>query len=109
MEDDEIKVRLAVAVDRNGKYCAGGYNTMTDENAFDCIIDELEPGEARYYIEATLRKPKLSVLIAEPDSIVEVATDNESVPIDPIVQSQVALILGARKFEGYEPPNEIPT
>lgn len=74
MSDDEIKVRIAVAVDHNGRYSAGGGTNWTDDDSFDWLLDDLQPGEARYFIDATLRKPKpkLSVLAAEPDSITEV-------------------------------------
>ncbi len=72
MSERDIKVRLAVAVDRNGKYCATGYSAMTDDEAFDFIVADLEPGESRYFIEATLQKPEASaVKTVEPDSITE--------------------------------------
>ncbi len=71
---DYVKIRIAVAIDSNGTYSAAGYTKMTDADAFDYLLDNLEPGEARYYIEATLRKP--IVLVAEPDSITEVTPDS---------------------------------
>lgn len=71
MNDDQVKVRIAVAVDRDGNYTASGCYKVEDQHAFDWIIDDLQPGELRYFINATLRKPKIEVLEAEVDSIAE--------------------------------------
>lgn len=56
-----VKVRIAAAVDANGKWCAYGSSTSDFD---DLVLDDLEPGEARYWIEAELSIPETGVVQA---------------------------------------------
>ena len=58
-----VKVRIAVAVDHSGAWSASGWDTKMDQKryeqeAFGCVIENLESGEARYWIEAELQVPE---------------------------------------------------
>jgi hypothetical protein len=59
-----VKVRIAVVVDKEGKYAATGYTAMTDDHAFDFLIEGIADGEARYWLEAELPIPKIQVVKA---------------------------------------------
>lgn len=57
-----IKVRIALAVDRNGDWGATGWSTKSDAKQYEadtfCVAAEnLETGEARYWIEAEVHVP----------------------------------------------------
>jgi hypothetical protein len=52
-----VKVRIAVAVDRNGNWSASGYDGHEKNDPFSNVIDVLEPGEARYWVTAELSLP----------------------------------------------------
>jgi len=55
---EQIKVRIAVAVDPSGDWsCAGIYGDMTLDDAFSCCIDTVDPGERRYVLTADLDIP----------------------------------------------------
>lgn len=54
-----VKVRIAVAVDKRGEWCAGGYSRQADDDSpFRWIVDDLEEGEARYWVAAELSIPE---------------------------------------------------
>lgn len=52
-----VKVRIAVAVDQTGDYEATAVKTGKWDVA-DYILDNLEPGEARYWVTAELPIPE---------------------------------------------------
>jgi hypothetical protein len=60
-----IKVRIALAVDKNGKYAASGYSNQKDADAFSFIVDDLESGEARYFVEVEVPLPAVEVVKGE--------------------------------------------
>lgn len=58
-----VKVRIALAVDHKGDWCANGWSTKSDAkryeaDAFGCAVENIEPGEARYWIEAEVQVPE---------------------------------------------------
>jgi hypothetical protein len=58
-----IKVRIALAVDADGDWCANGWSTKSDpkryeEDAFGCAVENIADGEARYWIEADVQVPE---------------------------------------------------
>lgn len=57
-----VKVRIAVAVDRKGGWCASGWDTKSkpeqyERDAFGVACENLEAGEAKYWVEAELQVP----------------------------------------------------
>jgi hypothetical protein len=57
-----VTVRIAVAVDANGQWSGYGNPGLTEKETFDVILDDLEPGEARYWVSATLPIPTVPVI-----------------------------------------------
>ena len=51
-----VKVRIAVAVDPDGKWSAYGC-PGADETDMDIAVDAVAPGEARYWVTAELPIP----------------------------------------------------
>ena len=47
-------IRIAVAIDSNGRWCASGCNDWDDSTAMDCAIEGVDPGEAHFFITAEL-------------------------------------------------------
>jgi len=64
----KVKVRIAVAVDPSGKWNACGWRKdngdTAGEDAMDCTVDMVGSGEARYWVEAELDVPEVSVVSA---------------------------------------------
>ncbi len=55
-----VKVRVAVAVDPSGKWSAAGWSregTPDEGAAMDLVLESVDEGEARYWIEAELPLP----------------------------------------------------
>ncbi len=56
-----VKVRVAVAVDPSGKWSAAGWSredgTPDEGAAMDVVLESVDEGEARYWIEAELPLP----------------------------------------------------
>ncbi len=53
-----VRVRIAVAVDQDGDWAASGHSGNKDPNMpFEWILDDIAPGESRYYVEADLPVP----------------------------------------------------
>lgn len=53
-----VKVRIAVAVDPTGTWNAcGGTWAKNDREAMDICVDQLEEGEARYWVETEVALP----------------------------------------------------
>lgn len=57
-----VKVRIAVAVCPKGKWMAAGGSEATDLMAMGSCLDFVEPGEARYFIEANLDIPEVKTV-----------------------------------------------
>ena len=61
-----VKVRIAVAVDGSGNYIA--YSDVWKKSWEDCMelmLDDLEPGEARYWVEAELPLPDTNIIAGD--------------------------------------------
>lgn len=63
-----VRVRIALAVDRNGAWSASGWNTKStpanyERDVFGCVIENLEPGEARYWVEAEVALPAAATVL----------------------------------------------
>ena len=70
-EPKTVTVRIAVAIDPYGCWCAAGHSGMDDGAAMDLAIDGVKAGEARYWVTATLPIPEPQ----EIDGTVEAAGD----------------------------------
>lgn len=57
-----VRVRIAVAVDKTGHWSAVGWKDAKD--AMGHAVETLEPGEARYWLEADLPIPTESTVEA---------------------------------------------
>jgi hypothetical protein len=57
-----VKVRIAVAVDPEGAFCAAGWagpdGVAIGKEAMDVATDGVESGEARYWLEVELPVPE---------------------------------------------------
>lgn len=65
-----VKVRIAVAVDRKGDWSSAGWNTSYDDaryarDAFGSAVENLDEGEARYWLEAELPIPEDSATVVQ--------------------------------------------
>lgn len=60
-----VKCRIALAVDPSGLWAATGDCGIKDDSweAHDYILDSLEPGEARYWVEVEVPVPSSSVTV----------------------------------------------
>ena len=54
----KVKVRLAVAVDEGGNYCASGWTGADDDEAMGIACDAVDEGELRYWLEAVVEAPE---------------------------------------------------
>lgn len=57
----KVKVRIAVAVDPSGNWCSCGWATATDDDSMSNVVDGLDEGEVRYWLEAEIDIPVPSV------------------------------------------------
>ncbi len=57
----KTKVRIAVAVDPDGKWCAFGSSGVDSWDVL--VLDDLEDGEARYWVEAHVDIPERSRIV----------------------------------------------
>lgn len=66
-EQQTVRVRIAVAVDRSGQWAACGGPSVADDwhGAMDCMLNWIEEGEARYWVEAELPIPRGSYPVVE--------------------------------------------
>lgn len=55
----KTKVRIAVAVDPTGDWHAVGWKTADDHEKMVLSTEHLDPGEARYWLEAELDVPEI--------------------------------------------------
>lgn len=65
-----VKARIPVAVDSDGKYVAYRFSFIDNSKPrtwidhMDSMLDDLKPGEARYWIEAELPIPEITTVQA---------------------------------------------
>jgi hypothetical protein len=52
-----VQVKIAVAVDRDGKWNCCGASGMDEDDMMGLAIDTVEPGERRYWLTADLQIP----------------------------------------------------
>lgn len=52
-----VKCRISLAVDPTGSWAAGG--SKGDKGFADYILDSVEPGEARYFVEVEVPIPEV--------------------------------------------------
>lgn len=58
-----VTVKIAVAVDHKGQWSAIGWDSTSDDHSevlMDNVVENLEEGEARYWVEAELEIPEKS-------------------------------------------------
>lgn len=60
-----VRVRVAVAVDPDGKWCAYGWRELDEGQAFDLCTEDMPHGEARYFLVAELPVPDIAEIQAE--------------------------------------------
>jgi hypothetical protein len=60
----DVQVRIAVAVDSKGNWHAAGW-PEADTSAMDIVVDNVDDGEARYWLTATLPVPEAQTVRAE--------------------------------------------
>lgn len=61
-----VKVRIAVAVDKNGEWSSYGGSTMTDADCREYMfLDTLEDGEQWFWLEADLPIPEIQTIQAK--------------------------------------------
>ena len=53
-----VRVKVAVAVDKNGRWMATGAHDNKDRISMDTCLDFVEEGEARYWLTADLPIPE---------------------------------------------------
>lgn len=58
----DVRLRIAVTVDANGKWHVAGGHDMSDEQAMSFACDWADPGAAKYWIEATVQAPQVAVV-----------------------------------------------
>jgi hypothetical protein len=65
----KVKVRIAVAVDADGKWAASGWGTQaystTRDLPMEIAIEGVEAGENRYWVEAELEIPETKTIQGE--------------------------------------------
>ncbi len=52
-----VKVRVAVAVDRDGEWCAAGWTSASDDDKTDAAREHVSDGERVYFLTAELQIP----------------------------------------------------
>ena len=63
-----IKIKIAVAVDTNGKWAASGWGVddkPTLDTPMNVAVEGVEPGEHRYWVEAEVQVPETSAIQGE--------------------------------------------
>jgi hypothetical protein len=54
-----VKVKIAVAVDPKGNWVSAGWVSADDRDLMDSAVEDLESGEARYWVTAELEIPEI--------------------------------------------------
>jgi len=62
---ETVRVRIAVAVDPDGNWCAMGWKDGDDTEWMSCALDDVAEGEAQYFVEATLSLPEAVTVEAD--------------------------------------------
>ena len=60
-----VEVRVAVGVEPTGKWNAFGWAGGTDADKMELAVEPLDPGEARYWLTATLPVPAEVCVVAK--------------------------------------------
>ena len=60
-----VEVRVAVGVEPTGKWNAFGWAGGTDSEKMELAVEPLDPGEARYWLTATLPVPAEVEVVAQ--------------------------------------------
>lgn len=60
-----VKVKVAVSVDEEGRWCAAGWSETEGESAIQYTIETLSAGEKSYILEAELELPEVKSIKAE--------------------------------------------
>lgn len=62
--NEKVKVRIAVAVDKNGKWVAYAHDAKESwDDCMEFMLDDLHEGESRYWVEAELEIPRHSTVV----------------------------------------------
>ena len=65
---EKLKVKIAVAIDKNGRWSSAGWGSKVDIKSVDDLmgyaIETLENGEKQYVIEVELEIPTQDVIVA---------------------------------------------
>lgn len=64
-----VRVRVAVAVDKNGCWSANGASAFGDDDAMGFSVEHLETGEARYFLTAELPIPEVPEVAASVERV----------------------------------------
>ena len=60
-----VRVKVAVGVEPTGKWNAFGWSHGTDAEKMELAVEPLDPGEARFWLTATLPVPQEVEVVAE--------------------------------------------
>lgn len=57
-----VKCKIALVVDQEGAWCAGGSSNANGEwyDGFNYILDAVEPGKARYWVTVEVPVPEVT-------------------------------------------------
>jgi hypothetical protein len=70
---ETVKVRIAIAVDREGKWAAYGFSrtdgSPANEEAWEIVLDIVDDGEARYWVTAELPVPEDADVVGSVETI----------------------------------------
>ena len=61
-----VRVRIAVAVDPTGDWSSAGWKSADPGKLHSYAVEDLEPGERRYWLEADLEIPEVTAMCVEP-------------------------------------------
>lgn len=93
-----MKIRIAVAVDPTGAWCAYGNGGSGDEAQMDVCVDAVQPGEARYWIEADVQVPMPAEIAGDASAAARCLDDAK---IDAIAEQMPGGIDGFLKHWGW--------
>ena len=66
---EKLKVKIAVAIDKNGRWSSAGWGSKVDGAKIDDLmsyaIENLENGEKQYVIEVELEIPMQEIIVAD--------------------------------------------
>ena len=67
----KVRCKIALAVDPSGAWSAGGGATKDGKwcNGFDYILDGVDPGESRYWVEVDVDVPDVKTIKAKASEV----------------------------------------